>query len=666
MSSMDAVGPEETFLDECAEHLHFVESSLLDHPSSLDSETLNAVFRAFHSIKGAAEVFGYTHVGRFAHSVESLLGRVRDGKVQFSAEMGRILLACNDHVRHLLRLSQAQYEASAELLSATERISASLDSLQGGTASAASKASAGAAGSAKASDSHAASRATYKVRVECGESMFRRALDPLPVIDYLAERGTVSGMRCDASNLPGTAAFDPETAYLAFEFDFSTENGIAVIDEAFEFLRDDCTLTVAPLGDLPSAQALDFAEGATASLDQKPAGLARSFRVDASRIDDLVDLVGELVTAGAEIDQLAVTLRSEQLGESGHNLGRIIAEIRERTLRLRMVPVDLVFTRLRRTVYDVAAILGKEVHFEAHGGEIEFDRTLVERVTDPLVHIVRNSMDHGLESGDVREAAGKPRKGTIEMSAYNEAGDVVVEIRDDGAGLRKEKIMAKAVASGLTKPDAILTDAEIYNFIFLPGFSTAEKVTEVSGRGVGLDVVRRNIESLGGSVMIRTAEGKGTTFVVRLPLTLATIEGFMLGIGETRYVVSMDIVEACVEFVAETGRRFTEVRGDIIPFVDLRDLFKQGDASARGYLVIVRTASERIGLVVDRLFGAIQTVVKPLGALRGQTRGLSGFTVLGSGEVALILDVAAITGLAREQESSFKGESNTQVLEAHV
>lgn len=447
MTSMEAVGPEETFLDECAEHLHFVESSLLDHPSSLDSETLNAVFRAFHSIKGAAEVFGYTHVGRFAHSVESLLGRVRDGKVQFSAEMGRILLACNDHVRHLLRLSQSQYEASAELLAATERISSSLDALQGSTSSGQAVGTAAAAGKA---DALPAGRGVYKVRVECGESMFRRALDPLPVIEYLAEQGTISAMRCDASNLPTTPGFDPETAYLAFEFDFSTEKGIAVIDEAFEFLRDDCTLTVSPLSDLPSSQPLDFVEGAAANLDQKPAGLARSFRVDASRIDDLVDLVGELVTAGAEIDQLAVTLQSEQLGESGHNLGRIIAEIRERTLRLRMVPVEIVFTRLRRTVYDVAAVLGKEVHFEAHGGEIEFDRTLVERVTDPLVHIVRNSMDHGLESGDAREAAGKPRKGTIEMSAYNEAGDVVVEIRDDGAGLRKDKIMAKAVTSGLT------------------------------------------------------------------------------------------------------------------------------------------------------------------------------------------------------------------------
>lgn len=633
------IGPESTFLDECAEHLSSVETHLLQVDGTPDPETVNSLFRSFHSIKGAAEVFGHEHVGQFTHRVESLLVRVRDGELAFNRGMSRVLLEATDHVRRLLAAG-SNGGADTDLAHKTQMILAEIKALDGvepphhnGSVS-------------DVPSGGIESISSYTISLRSAPEMFRRGLDFLPVVRYLAKHGTISNVECLTDQIPDTDDFDPETAFLGLSFQFATAQP-GILDDAFEFIREDCAVEVAQITQSPAPPS---AQTQPEPLEHAaPAVASRSFRVDAEKIDGLVDLVGELVTSGAEIGTIADALKSEMLAEAGHRLTRTITEIRERTLRLRMVSIEMVFGRLRRAVHDTAEALHKKVHMSTRGGDIQFDRTLVERVTDPLMHIVRNAVDHAIEPQEERVAAGKSPEGLIELAAYNQGGDVVIEIRDDGRGLRKDRILARAVSKGLIASGSMPSEEEIINFIFAPGFSTAETVTQISGRGVGLDVVRRNIESLGGAVEVSTTPGSGSVFTVRIPLTLATIDGFMVGLGDVRYVISMDIVKECIAFEDINERDFVNLRGDVIPFVDLRRLlgFTPGKTA---YLVIVHADKQLIGLVVDHIYGEIQAVVKPLGLLRTQTRGLSGFSVLGSGAVAPILDIPAICALAKERE----------------
>lgn len=650
MSVEALVGPESTFLDECMEHLNLVEDTLIRGAAALDEESVNRLFRSFHSIKGAAEIFGHEHAGRFTHCVESVLVQARDGMLTVDERLSSLLLESADHVRRLLSAGAAVASSDAELKEQTARIIEDIESI-GGISEHSSRTGA-------SPTSAPESAGLFQIRLRCGPDLFSHSLDPLPVLRYLAEHGTLSNLKCLVDDVPDTEDFQPEKAYLGFLFDFETAQP-AVLEDAFEFIREDCTIEVHSVTqveagadtalDAPPAQRTSAKDAKIPEIERRAELQSRTFRVEAEKIDGLVDLVGELVTSGAEIGQLAGILKSELLAEAGHRLARTIAEIRDRSLRLRMVPMEMLFSRLRRTVHDTAQTLGKRIHFKTRGGETEFDRTLVERVTDPLMHIVRNAVDHAIEDEMERATAGKKAEGLLEVAAYNEGGDVVIEIRDDGRGLSRDKILARAVSKGLLQKGAVPSDEDILNLIFAPGFSTAQTVTQISGRGVGLDVARRNIESLGGTVEVSTDAGAGSVFTVRLPLTLATIDGFMVGLGGVRYVIPMDIVKECIKFTGGSERDFVNVRGDIVPFADLRKLLGFTPAEP-AYLVIVHADRQLIGLVVDEILGESQTVVKPLGFLRNQTRGLSGFSVLGSGEVAPILDIPAICALAKEKE----------------
>ena len=384
----------------------------------------------------------------------------------------------------------------------------------------------------------------------------------------------------------------------------------------------------------------------------KKARDAQSIRVQADKLDQLIDLVGELVIAGASANLLAQKSRQGELVEATSILSRLVENIRDAALQLRMVQIGETFNRFHRVVRDVSKELGKDIELVINGGETELDKTVVEKIGDPLMHLVRNSLDHGIEAAELRRERGKPATGRVSLNAFHDSGNIVIEIADDGGGLDRERIRAKAIERELIAPDATLSDGEIINLIFEPGFSTADKVSKLSGRGVGMDVVRRNIQSLRGSVEVASSEGRGSTFTIRLPLTLAIIDGFLVGIDNDAYVIPLDAIVECIEHRALGAQRnYLNLRGEALPFIRLRDLFEiETPAPARESIVVVQFGGQRAGIVVDQLMGEFQTVIKPLGRMFTNLRLIGGSTILGSGDVALILDVAALVGFVTRGE----------------
>ncbi|MEY2633189.1 MAG: hypothetical protein RIR00_1843 [Pseudomonadota bacterium] len=389
-----------------------------------------------------------------------------------------------------------------------------------------------------------------------------------------------------------------------------------------------------------------------AQVRDKKAKEARLVRVQADKLDQLIDLVGELVIAGASANLLARRSKQADLIETTSTLSRLVEDIRDSALQLRMVQIGDTFNRFNRVVRDVAKELGKEIELVISGAETELDKTVVEKIGDPLMHLVRNSLDHGIEAAALRLERGKPALGRVSLNAFHDSGCIVIEVSDDGGGLPREKILAKAQERGIVPPGQGLSDSEIVNLIFEPGFSTADQVSNLSGRGVGMDVVRRNIQALRGSVDVVSVEGQGTTFSIRLPLTLAIIDGFLVGVGKSAYVIPLDMVIECIELRDRNAQRdFLNLRGEVLPFVRLREMFEiGGKRPARENVVVVQYAGQKAGIVVDQLMGEFQTVIKPLSSIFRHLRGIGGSTILGSGEVALILDVQALIQRNEKQE----------------
>ena len=414
----------------------------------------------------------------------------------------------------------------------------------------------------------------------------------------------------------------------------------------------------APLGEILVENKVvhkEIVEAAIAKQNQivdKKAKDSQLVRVHADKLDQLIDLVGELVIAGASANLLALKSGQSELVEATSILSRLVENIRDSALQLRMVQIGDTFTRFNRVVRDVSKELGKEIELVISGAETELDKTVVEKIGDPLMHLVRNSLDHGIESAAVRLERGKPACGRVSLNAFHDSGSIVIQVSDDGGGLNRERIRAKAIERELIQPDASLSDSEMINLIFEPGFSTVEKVSNLSGRGVGMDVVRRNIQSLRGTVEVTSSEGLGSTFTIRLPLTLAIIDGFQVGVDKASYVIPLDSVVECIEQKNLAGdRNFLNLRGEALPFIRLREIFEvEGESPARESIVVVQFGGQRAGIVVDQLMGEFQTVIKPLGRLFAHLRGIGGSTILGSGEVALILDVAALVHGVRQKE----------------
>ncbi|MDE1711722.1 chemotaxis protein CheA (plasmid) [Chromobacterium amazonense] len=553
---------------------------------------------------------------------------------------------------------------------------------------------------------------------------FRHGFDPLSFLRYLGGLGTLRHVRPVWRQWPPPQALDVTECFMGFDLALESEESLDKIAGTFEFIAEDSLIGIlaphAPLAEfLALAQRLDepleeqlqrwldrgalteeevervrsgqvsLAADETAA-DIAPAPLettglsaapsaaaptassaakgARSdgqyIRIEAGKLDRLINRVGELVIASSGTKLIAQSRGDAELLESVAVINTLVESIRDDALTLRMVPVDEIFSRFPRMVREVSKQLGKSIHLEIKGGDTEIDKSMVEKLTDPLMHIVRNAVDHGLESADKRRAAGKPEQGTVMLNAYHDAGSVVVEVRDDGGGINREKVLAKAIERGLVTEGRVLSDQETLQLIFLPGFSTADAVSDLSGRGVGMDVVKRNIEALRGEIEIQSQPGVGSVFRLRLPLTLAIIDGFRVEVNESSLVMPLDMMIECVDMpegAMSQHARQVNLRGDWLPFVSLRELFGLPPSDKPEYIVIVHYGELRAGIVVDRLMGEVQAVIKPLGEIFKSLRGISGSTILGNGKPALVLDIPQLIQHACRRERRLVRQ-NTEAL----
>ncbi len=680
------------YIEEAREMLAQFEQMLLAlETDPHDAETLNAAFRAAHTIKGSSGLFGFRAVVEFTHEVEAVLDAMRQGTLSLPGDGFGLLFESCDRIGSMV----AELEAGAsDATPADPALLGRLAALRTAAPAAASN------GAPTVATDGGGSVSDWRVRVRFTQDALRNGFDPASFIHYLPRVGELRAIATQHDAVPPLDAMDPESCYLAFEFLLRTAGGREAIESVFEFAREDCELEIEPVqttvpGDAASVEDVACAErpeagGATpstasadAAADPVPERRAaerrgeprrsedrrgddvRTIRVSAEKLDRLIDLIGELVIAGSGARLVAAQENNPRFAEAALRIANLVEEARDGALQLRMVQIGETFVRFQRVVRDAAKALGKDIELVITGGDTELDKSMVELIADPLMHLVRNSVDHGIDSPADRVAAGKPARGRLALNAFHDSGAIVVEVADDGRGLDRARILAKAVERGLVQPEQILSDDEIDQLIFAPGFSTAAQVTDISGRGVGMDVVKRNIEALRGTVHLASEPGRGTTTQIRLPLTLAIIDGFLVTVGGVHYIVPLEAVVECIERPAEhalaaDGRSgHFELRGQVLPFVDLRAFFGVDagatPAGGRQSLLVVRYGPSKVGLLVDRLMGEYQTVIKPLGRLFAGVRGIAGSTILGTGGVALILDVAALVGIANRGATARRG-----------
>lgn len=687
------------FVQEAREQLTAMEDGLLRmEQGDSDADVLGAIFRAAHTIKGASGVVELHHIERFTHILENLLDRVRNNEVVVSSDMITLLLRGCDYMRGMLDVvEQGRVDEDPSLAGVGQELADGLRAFGNAGASAASVGQAPTAAENAAviqPSANATASGCWHISIRFGRDVLKMGMDPLNFLHYLQQLGEIVHITTLFDTMPVLADFDPEVCYFGFEVRLRSAATQQDIENVFAFCRDDCDLHIlapdsTPADDLPLPPAQLPVPSAPEITSQDPLALqheaapavqhpptegnaarknvshekrgadTRLIRVQADKLDQLIDLVGELVIAGASASLLARKSGQPHLMEANSVLSRLVEDIRDSALQLRMVQIGETFNRFNRVVRDTSRELGKDIELVITGAETELDKSVVEKIGDPLMHLVRNAMDHGIEPAEVRLAAGKPARGRLELNAFHDSGSIIIEVLDDGGGINIERVEAKAIERGLIPAGHNLTEQDIVNLVFEAGFSTAESVSNLSGRGVGMDVVRRNIQALRGSVEVHTWPGQGSCFTIRLPLTLAIIDGFLTAVGPASYVIPLDSVVECLELKADDTRgNMLNLRGEVLPFIRLRDFFQiNGQSSARENVVVITAGGAKAGIVVDHLLGEFQTVIKPLGQLFRHLRGIGGSTILGSGEVALILDVQALAQLAIQRESkSFSTE----------
>lgn len=650
-----------TFFEESREGLEAMEAGLLSlEQGSRDGDLINSIFRAAHSIKGGSATFGFDAIAGMTHVLETLLDELRAGQRAVSPPAVDAMLASVDVLRALLAEAEHGTPADPAAVQAMkDRLNAVLS---GQDAPAATPA---AAAAAKADETPEG----WKIGFTPAPSLFMSGNDPLRILRELEHLGPLE-IACRMERLPGFEQIDPLEAYLAWDLGLIGKVPRSAVDDVFAWVVDDCELDIQPMqrDALPVdavAVAAQPVATVTASGAQAPAGAApaandtaeTSIRVSVDKIDGLINLVGELVITQAMLKQVSGLLdqaQCERLFAGLDLLERNTRDLQEAVIGVRMLPVDAVFRRFPRLVRDLSARLGKQVRLRTIGEGTELDKGLIERIADPLVHLVRNSIDHGLELPDARREAGKDETGTITLAASHQGGHIVIEVSDDGRGLNRERILAKAAERGLAVPENP-SDSQVWDLIFQPGFSTAEAVTDLSGRGVGMDVVRRNIQALGGEVQLESASGSGTRVVIRLPLTLAILDGMGVSVGEETLILPLGYVLEALQPQAEDVRtvagdgRVLRVRGEYLPIVSLNDYYRYGQSEAEDPLVVVVEADgQKLALEVDELIGQQQVVVKNIENNYRRIDGISGATILGDGRVALIVDVG---GLVRARKT---------------
>ncbi|PCG08642.1 chemotaxis protein CheA [Sphingomonas ginsenosidimutans] len=654
--------PTAAFRIEAGELLEQVEQGLLDLRDNLgDMGLVNAMFRGLHTLKGSGAMFGFDALAGFTHHCETAFDRVRKGDVRATPDLVDVILSAGDHMRALVE-GDAPEAAGQAILA---RLAAAVDAAAGG-------------GSAPAPAPAAPTKKGWKLSFRLPVDAMANGTNPLALLDELRALGDATIVaRTDA--VPPLADLVPNHCVIGWDCTLVGDISHDAIEDVFLFVMDDMEITIEPLAvedDASGAGADDAAEPAapTPAASAAPAAPAavtvndqqdrraatrsqgEHVRVPAERLDELMDRVGELVIAQSRLSQLAHHGNDLSLRSVSEEIERLAGEMRDTMMVLRMVPVSTLFGRFRRLILDLANETGKAIELVTEGETTEVDKTVIERLFDPLVHIIRNSCDHGLEKAEDRLAAGKPASGLIRLSAHQAGGEVLITITDDGRGIDRERVRAKAEANGLIQPGQVVSEDELLGLIFHPGFSTAAQVTNLSGRGVGMDVVKRTIESLRGSIDVKSVAGQGSTITLRIPLTLAIIEGLLVRVGEGRYVIPLAAVEECLELSLEEdlrsrGRSIITLRERLIPFLRLRDLFVTGTKpDTYQKIVVVGTGSERVGLVVDQIIGNHQTVIKAMSPLHRNVAAFAGATILGDGSVALILDIAQLVALGQPRE----------------
>ena len=674
------------FFDEAADLLARMEQLLLQmEEAPAEEQTLAALFRCAHTIKGSAGIFGFEDVVTFMHGVEAELSLVRNGDRTLDGPSITILLECKDHAQRLLQAASRTEDAGEPLRSAGAVL---LGRLTGSPIPAGSQDSLqqrrtadGPEGTARyAQESGGATPlelGAFELYFRPGVDVFRRGLDPLTAVRQLAKFAELTNVRIE---LQPQAELDPdpEACHISLRVSFRTDSAEDRILGLFEFFRSDSEIELTRSRLTPPATANSISVQAPESAPVRNAATvetgethtrARSggraaagfVRVDTAKLDGLINLVGELVIAGAHMHELAGHTGDGAVLESSRSLSRMISDLRDQSLRVRMVPLSEAFARFHRAVRETALSTGKEARLEVRVGDSEMDKNLIEAIADPLLHIIRNAVDHGIEMPEVRRALGKTPQGTVGIRSYRETGSIVLEIWDDGHGFDIEQITKTARRRGLASPERELTETEALRLLFRPGFSTREQVSSISGRGVGMDVVQKGIEALRGTVHVENRPTGGSLTRVRLPLTLAIIEGFLVRVGQSPYVIPMELVTECVEFHAGQLSGENDVlllRDELLPFVRPAELFGETQSGpTRENVVVVEYADRRVGLIVQGLLGEFQAVIKPLNRMFSGLRGIGGATILGDGSVALILDIPSLIDYVVGRQAAGVGEA---------
>jgi two-component system chemotaxis sensor kinase CheA len=698
-----------TYREEAGELLAELETSLLElEETPGDSDLINRVFRAMHTIKGSGAMFGFDEIATFTHEVETVFDMVRNGKMTVSKRLLDLTLQSRDHISYLLGCTigeEVDRSAGDEIIVGLRQLVPQPDLPEKGSSAIEAMTL------PPVSEDELAQECTWRIRFRPAPTIFLCGTNPISLINELRELGTAHVV-AQFDEIPMLDVLVAEHCYLYWDIILTTTRGEDAIKDVFIFVEDDCDIKIelidksglidkdqgykklgdilvergdlSPVemqkvlmlqkrfGELLVEQGIVSPEKVRSALaeqqhvksvrkersDTTPQEAAASIRVPAERLDQLINLVGEMVTVQAHLSQVSLAGGDATFIAISEEVERLTNELRDTALNIRMLPIGSTFSKFKRLVRDLSGELGKEIEMETFGADTELDKTVIEKLNDPLVHIIRNSIDHGIEMPEARRAVGKPSSGTVYLGAEHSGDSVLITIRDDGAGLDRDAIRAKAVERGLLSAGAEVSDREIYAQIFAPGFSTAAKVTSVSGRGVGMDVVKRGIEGLRGSIAVDSVRGAGTTITLKIPLTLAIIDSLLVKIGKDHFVLPLAAVEECVELTREDvknshGRNLANVRGVIVPYIPLRQHF--GITVPRPdieQIVIADIHGTKVGFVVDHVVGEHQTVIKSLGKMYRDVKGVSGATILGDGTVALILDMGMLLHAVEQLEKA--------------
>ncbi|WP_325891636.1 chemotaxis protein CheA [Grimontia sp. NTOU-MAR1] len=661
------------FYEECRENLEVLERELLalDPDAEVDLDIINTIFRAAHSIKGGGATFNLNEISQFTHVMETLLDEAREGKRRLDATTIDLLLKGGDCINSMLVAYETGTDFDHALRDAlTDQLN---ELLNGGVISGDAVPTANAD---KLQPEQGSSAGDWIIHFKPHKEMFFSGNDPVRILREMFDLGAECVIECVQDTLPTLSEIEPEMCYLSWKI---TVDGVVTrdqLEEIFEWVEDECDLEITQaegeqveevvLEDAPTKAEPAQENSVPSPVSDKPkaptkataskADAVSSIRVEIDKVDNLINLVGELVITQSMLTELGQNFSESKLERLQAGLDQLLQntkELQESVLNIRMLPISFAFNRFPRLIRDLSSQLGKSVELIIEGEQTELDKTVLERITDPLVHLVRNAVDHGLESPEVRLEKGKSETGRVNLYAYHQGGSIVIEVRDDGAGLNKERVWKKAIEKGLLHSETSiddLSDHQVYNLIFAPGFSTAEVVSDVSGRGVGMDVVKRNIEDLGGHIEVDSKADEGSVFRISLPLTLAILDGQLVKLADQVFVVPLISIIESIQIesdrvkVATGGVELYRLRDENIPILRLKEEFCLGESGAldKQLLCLVEAGGNRIGLLLDEMLGQQQVVIKSLESNYTRVNGISGATILGDGSVSLILDVQGL------------------------